>query len=86
VGTSGRTWRVSLLTALIATTVAVCAWASTRVWDEAYGAGPPYYGRTTNMDKWEDPRSQLLWLNGSGLMLVAALLVAMRTMRRSRSS
>jgi len=21
----------------------------------AYGDGPPYYGRTTNMDKWENP-------------------------------
>ncbi|WP_179402148.1 hypothetical protein [Burkholderia guangdongensis] len=23
---------------------------------EAYGNGAPYYGRTTNMDKWTDPR------------------------------
>lgn len=22
---------------------------------EAFGDGPPYYGRTTNMDKWESP-------------------------------
>ena len=22
---------------------------------EAYGSGPPYYSRTTNMDKWENP-------------------------------
>lgn len=22
---------------------------------EAYGNGPPYYARTTNMDKWENP-------------------------------
>lgn len=22
---------------------------------EAYGAGPPYYGCTTNMDKWTSP-------------------------------
>ncbi|OMH39752.1 hypothetical protein BGP75_01470 [Motiliproteus sp. MSK22-1] len=22
---------------------------------EAYGAGPPYYGQTANMDKWSDP-------------------------------
>jgi len=21
----------------------------------AFGDGPPYYGRTTNMDKWENP-------------------------------
>ncbi len=23
--------------------------------EEAYGHGPPYYGRTTNMDKWSSP-------------------------------
>lgn len=23
--------------------------------NEAYGSGPPYYSRTTNMDKWSDP-------------------------------
>lgn len=22
---------------------------------EAYGSGPPYFGRTENMDKWKDP-------------------------------
>lgn len=22
---------------------------------DAYGSGPPYYSRTTNMDKWENP-------------------------------
>lgn len=22
---------------------------------EAYGSGPPYYGRTVNMDKWTSP-------------------------------
>ncbi len=26
---------------------------------DAYGSGAPYYGRTTNMDKWENP---LPWL------------------------
>ncbi len=45
---------------------------------EAYGQGPPYYGRTTNMDKWASPLPGLavidslallgawgLWLHGS---------------------
>jgi hypothetical protein len=27
---------------------------------EAFGAGPPYYGRTTNMDKWTNPIPILL--------------------------
>lgn len=29
----------------------------------AYGNGPPYYGRTTNMDKWESPISTLVLLD-----------------------
>ena len=30
---------------------------------EAYGSGPPYYGRTTNMDKWNNPIPSLLLLD-----------------------
>lgn len=80
-----HTWRVSLLALLIAATVAACAWATVRVLNEAYGGGPPYYGRTTNMDKWQDPSAQLFWVNGTGLAVAAALLIAMRRARRSRS-
>jgi hypothetical protein len=29
---------------------------------EAYGAGPPYYGMTTNMDKWESPWPTVIML------------------------
>jgi hypothetical protein len=29
---------------------------------EAYGAGPPYYGRTTNLDKWVSPWPVVLLL------------------------
>jgi hypothetical protein len=27
---------------------------------EAYGSGPPYYSRSTNMDKWRDPLPELI--------------------------
>lgn len=37
---------------------------------EAYGSGPPYYGRTTNMDKWADP---LPWLGIIDLVLLAVI-------------
>ena len=66
----------------ITAVVALCGWASLRVWGEAYGAGPPYYGRTTNMDKWQDPSAQLVWLNGIGLALIAGLALALRRSRR----
>lgn len=49
-----------------------------------FGDGPPYYGRTTNMDKWEDPVPTLLAIN----ILVAAVVLpigywAARTLLRS---
>jgi hypothetical protein len=69
---------------LIAAVIGVCVWASSRVWAEAYGAGPPYYSQTTNMDKWQDPSSQLVWLNGVGLAVVAVLAVGMLRLRRRR--
>jgi hypothetical protein len=30
---------------------------------EAYGSGPPYYNRTTNMDKWSSPIPFLIVVN-----------------------
>ncbi len=38
---------------------------------EAYGSGPPYYSRTTNMDKWQSPLPILLAVD----VLVAAIIV-----------
>jgi hypothetical protein len=71
---------------LIAAVIIVCVWASARVWAEAYGAGPPYFSQTTNMDKWQDPSSQLVWLNGIGLVLVGVLAMAIWRLRRRRTS
>lgn len=36
----------------------------------AYGDGPPYYGRTTNMDKWENPLPKLLILDISSIVVL----------------
>jgi hypothetical protein len=71
---------------LIAAVIMVCVWASARVWAEACGAGPPYFSQTTNMDKWQDPSSQLVWLNGVGLAIVGVLATAMWRLRRRRTS
>jgi hypothetical protein len=38
----------------------IAVWVNLSVLAEAYGSGPPYYGRTTNMDKWEDRRPALI--------------------------
>lgn len=41
---------------------------------ESYGAGPPYYGRTTNMDKWTNPVPGLLAIDLPGLGVAGGLL------------
>jgi hypothetical protein len=41
--------------------------------DEAYGSGPPYYARTTNMDKWVDPRPVLFAVDALAMLVVGAL-------------
>ena len=48
---------------------------------EAYGDGPPYYSRTTNMDKWVSPWPTLLTFD---LAALAVLLVCARAFRRKR--
>ncbi|SAI46912.1 Uncharacterised protein [Bordetella ansorpii] len=40
---------------------------------EAYGSGPPHYGRTTNMDKWTNPWPALLILDGVALAVCLLL-------------
>lgn len=40
---------------------------------DAYGIGPPYYGMTTNMDKWESPVGFLVGLNALALLLIVVL-------------
>jgi hypothetical protein len=36
----------------------------------AFGNGPPYYGRTTNMDKWENPLPTLIAIDIAALLFI----------------
>lgn len=47
---------------------------------EAFGNGPPYYGRTTNMDKWSNPLPVLVVVDAIGALAVAA---SIRLLRRN---
>lgn len=46
---------------------------------EAYGSGPPYFGRTQNMDKWTDPVPVLVVVD---LVCLAAAAILWRTGNR----
>jgi len=45
---------------------------------EAFGNGPPYYGRTTNMDKWSNPLPVLAGVDALGVLAVAAYVYFLR--------
>ncbi|KQT86860.1 hypothetical protein ASG48_17655 [Aurantimonas sp. Leaf443] len=71
-----RIARAILAVALLVTAV----WVNAVTLIEAYGSGPPHYGRTTNMDKWTDPLPWLLPLNA---VVIAAVLVLTLAPRRT---
>jgi hypothetical protein len=74
-----------LLAALSAIVViAVCALHTRATYLEYYGDGPPYYGRTTNMDKWQSPMTELVVSNALGLAWLAAIAFWMRRRAGSR--
>ena len=62
--------------------LAFVSWLSYDSLREAFGSGPPYYSRTTNMDKWQNPIPGLLMLDGLALLMSAA---AVQLYRRRRS-
>ncbi|PMS33229.1 hypothetical protein [Trinickia symbiotica] len=49
--------------------------------NEAFGDGPPYYGRTTNMDKWFNSLPVLAAVDSLGLLVIAACIYFMRRNR-----
>lgn len=65
----GLLWKFCLL--LSAIVVALTIWIDYSHLVEAYGGGPPYYGRTTNMDKWESPISFLILINLASIICAA---------------
>ncbi|WP_294325080.1 hypothetical protein [uncultured Sphingomonas sp.] len=66
---------------LAALMVAGAVWISADMLNEAYGAGPPYYGRTVNMDKWTSPWPALVAID-SLVLLIALTLLRGRTDKR----
>ncbi len=69
---------------LILGVVAACSVFTIGMTTEHYGAGPPYYGRTTNMDKWSSPVLPIVLVNTGGIAAIAATLLVARARRRRR--
>jgi len=83
VKTSARRLFTSLAVISVVVVVAVCALRTRASYLEYYGDGPPYFGRTTNMDKWQSPVVELLVMNALGLAWVS--LVVYGALRRANS-
>lgn len=64
--------------ALIALILAI-AWFNFINLTEAFGDGPPYYARTTNMDKWTNPLPTLATID-----IIAAIVIALAIYRYKR--
>ena len=50
---------------------------------EAYGSGPPYYSRTTNMDKWSNPLPILI---GVDILVLTFSYMGLRYLSKSNKS
>jgi multisubunit Na+/H+ antiporter MnhC subunit len=49
---------------------------------EAFGPGPPHFGRTTNMDKWANPIPFLLVIDAAAVAALVVLGALLRRLRR----
>ncbi len=68
-GTSARiAWTILVLALLV-----IVVWLNAMTLIDTYGSGPPFYGRTTKMDKWTDPLPWLLPLDATVIVAAVAL-------------
>ena len=68
-----------LVPALLAVATACGAtWITVINLVEAYGSGAPFYGQTTNMDKWESPVAFLMVIDGVALGITIVLIAVAR--------
>jgi hypothetical protein len=72
--------RIALGVALLALVVLTVAFNVIN-FGEAFSDGPPYYGRTTNMDKWSNPLAILGAVDALGVLVIAACIYFMKRKR-----
>jgi hypothetical protein len=78
--TKNRSLRIAFGVALLVLVVLIVAFNVVNL-SEAFGSGPPYYGRTTNMDKWSNPLPVLAGVDLLGVFAVAAYWYFLRQKR-----
>ncbi|CAN7244090.1 hypothetical protein LJR230_000879 [Trinickia sp. LjRoot230] len=72
-----RSVRIAFGVALLLLVVLIVAFNAVNL-TEAFGDGPPYYGRTTNMDKWSNPLPVLAGVDAVGVLVIAAYVYFLR--------
>ncbi len=70
--------KVSILRSVIVTIgiliVVACTYINYINLVEAFGSGPPYFDRTTNMDKWSNPIPFLVLLDIAVIIILGGLI------------
>ncbi len=70
--------KVSILRSVIVTIgiliVVTCTYINYINLVEAFGSGPPYFDRTTNMDKWSNPIPFLVLLDIAVIIILGGLI------------
>ena len=79
-----RSARVLITMVIVTLVIAVVTFNWINV-SEAYGGGPPYYSRTTNMDKWTDPLPVLGAVDALTVLVVLALVYDIRRRKRTHT-
>jgi hypothetical protein len=64
--------RFALLVVVVAL-VTACVYLDYTILIEYYGDGPPYYGRSVNMDKWQNPLPFLAVINAFVVAVVGLI-------------
>ncbi|MGN6082452.1 hypothetical protein [Trinickia sp.] len=72
--------RIALGVGLLVLVGAIVAFNAINL-SEAFGNGPPYYGRTTNMDKWSNPLPVLAGVDALGVLAIALYVYFLRRKR-----
>ena len=77
-----KVWAIAVLCVCLAL-IGLCVFVNVDNLVGAYGNGPPYHGRTTNMDKWGNPIPFLVVFDAIvGLLVYVGIRWSLRTFKQ----